>query len=78
MVLEGVNGLLCSIAAMHVQGNKLEGGIPLEGDGFFLRQAGFVIQDLEINGETSGCQASHDCVVGSNAMALALGHEGLL
>ena len=78
MVLEGVNGLLCSIAAMHVQGNKLEGGIPLEGDGLFVRQAGFVIQDLEINGETSGCQTSHDCIAGGNAMPIALGLEGLL
>ena len=78
MVLEGANGTLCPIAAMHVWGNKLEGGIPLEGDGLFVRQAGFVIQDLEINGETSGCQASHDCVVGGNAMSIALGLEGLL
>ncbi len=78
MVLEGVNGTLCLIAAMHVRGNKLEGGIPLECDGLFVRQADFVIQDVEINGETSGCQAGHDCVVGGNAMTIALGLEGLL
>ena len=42
VVLEGVNGSLCPIAAMHVRGNKLEGGIPLEGDGFFVRQVGFI------------------------------------
>ena len=63
VVLEGVNGALCPIAVMHVMGNELEGGIPLEGDGFFVSRAGFLIQDLEINGETLGCQASHDCVV---------------
>ena len=78
MVLEGANGTLCPIAAIHVQRNKLEGGIPLEGDGLFVRQAGFVIQDLEINRETSGCQASHDCIVGGNVMTIALGLEGLL
>ena len=49
MVLEGVNGTLCPIAVMHARGSKLEGGIPLEGDGLFVHQAGFVIQDLEIN-----------------------------
>ena len=56
----------------------LEFGVPLEGDGFFVCRAGFVIQDLEINGETTGGQASHDRVVGGNAMAITLGLEGLL
>ncbi len=46
---------LCPIVAMHVSGNKLKGGVPLEGDGFFVGRAGFVIQDLEIDGETLGC-----------------------
>ncbi len=78
VVLEGANSALCLIAAMHVRGDKLEGGIPLEGDGFFVSQAGFVIQDLEINGETSGCQTGHDRVVGGDAMAIALGLEVLL
>ncbi len=77
VVLEGANGLLCPIVAMHVRGNKLEDGLPLEGDSFFV-QAGFVIQDLEINGETPGCQTGHDCIVGSNSMSIALGLEGLL
>jgi hypothetical protein len=78
VVLEGANGPLCPIAAMHVRGNKLDGGLPLEGDSFFVCQAGFVIQDLEINGETPGCQSGHDCVVGGNSMSIALGLEGLL
>ena len=78
VVLEGANGALCSIAVMHVRGDELEGGVPLEGDGFFVCRAGFIVQDLEINGETSGCQASHDRVVDGNAMAIALGLEGLL
>jgi hypothetical protein len=77
-VLEGANGALCLIAAMHVRGNELEGGIPLEGDGLFVSQAGFVVQDLEIKGETSGCQTGHDRVVGGDVMAIALGLEGLL
>jgi hypothetical protein len=78
VVLEGANGALRPITAMHVRGDEREFGVPLEGDGFFVRQAGFVIQDLEINGETSGGQASHDRVVGGNAMAITLGLEGLL
>jgi hypothetical protein len=73
VVLEGANGPFCLIAAMHVRRNKLEGGLPLEDDSFFVGHAGFVIQDLEINGETPGCQAGHDCVVGGNSMSIALG-----
>jgi hypothetical protein len=78
VVLEGANGALCPITAMHIRGDKQEFGVPLEGDGFFVRQASFVIQDLEINGETSCGQAHHDRVVGSNVMAITLGLEGLL
>ncbi len=74
----GANRALCPIAAMHVRGNELEGGFPLEGDGFFVSRAGFVIQDLEINRETSHCQASYHRVVGSNSMSITLGLEGLL
>jgi hypothetical protein len=60
VVLEGANGALRPITMMHVQGDELEFGVLLEGDGFFVRRAGFVIQDLEINGATSGGQAGHD------------------
>ena len=42
VVLEGANGPLCPIAAMHVRQNKLEGGLPLEDDSFFVGRAGFV------------------------------------
>jgi hypothetical protein len=65
VVLEGANGALRTITTMHIRGDELEFGVPLEGDGFFVRHAGFVIQDLEINGETSGGQAGRDRVVGS-------------
>jgi hypothetical protein len=43
MVLEGANGTLCPIAAMHVRGNNLEGGLPFEGDGLLVSRTGFVI-----------------------------------
>ncbi len=78
VVLERANGMLHPIAAMHVWRDELEVGIPLEGDGFFISRAGFVIQDLEINGEPMGCQTSHDCVVGFNAEAVTLGPQSLL
>ncbi len=49
MVLEGANGTLCPIAAMHVWGNELECGFPLESDGLLVSCTGFVIKDLVIN-----------------------------
>ena len=56
----------------------MEGGILLEGDCFFIGGAGFIIQDLQINGEPTGRQTSHDSVVGCNAVVVTLGLEGLL
>ncbi len=78
MVLERANGAFCPIVVMHVWRDELEGGVPLEGDCFLISGAGFVIQDLEIKGEPTGCQTSHDGVVGCNALAVNLGLEGLL
>ncbi len=63
---------------IHVWRDKLEGGIPLKGDGFFISRTGLVIQDLEINREPTGHQASHDSLVGGNAVMATLGLEGLL
>ncbi len=63
---------------MHVWRDKLEGGVPFEGDRFFIGSAGFVIQDLEINRETPGCQTHHNGVICCNAVVVALGFEGLL
>ncbi len=78
VVLEHANGALRLIAVMHVWRNKLEGGVQLEGDSFFISRAGFVIQDLKINGEPTGCQTRHDCVVGCDAVVVTLGLKGLL
>jgi hypothetical protein len=70
--------VLHPIAAMHVWRDKLKGGVSLEGDCFLIGRAGFIIQDLEINGEPTVRQTSHDSVVGYNAVAVALGLESLL
>ncbi len=78
VVLECANGALRPIMVMHVWRYELEGGVPLEGDCFCISRAGFVIQDLEINGEPTGRQTSDDCVVGCDEVAVTLGLEGLL
>ncbi len=63
---------------MHIRRDKLEFGIPLEGDVYFVCHAGLVVKNLEINQETPGCQACHNDIVGCNAVAVAFGLEGLL
>ncbi len=63
---------------MHVWRDQLEGGILLKGGCFFISGACFVIQDLEINKEPTGRQASHDSVAGGDAVAVNLGLESLL
>ncbi len=78
MILEHANSAFCPIAAMHVWRDKLEVGILLEGDCFFIGRSGFVVQDLEINREPMGRQTRHNGVVGCNAVAVALGFESLL
>ncbi len=78
VILECVNGPFHPIAVMHVWRDDLEGGVPLEGDCFFIGGDGFVIQDLEINRESPGHQTSHNGVVHCDAEAIALGFESLL
>ncbi len=78
MILECVNGAFRTIVVMHVWRDKLESGVPFEGDRFFIGGAGFVFRDLEINGEPLGCQTRHNGVIRCDAVAVALGFEGLL
>ncbi len=78
MILERANGMLHPIAVMHVWRDELEGGIPLEGDHFFIGGAGFVIQDLEINREPPDHQTSHNGVVCCDVVAVTLGLESLM
>ena len=78
MILECSYGAFCPIVAMHVWRDKLESDIPFEGDCFFIGGAGFVIQNLEIHREPPVCQMHHNGVIRCNAVAVALGFEGLL
>jgi hypothetical protein len=56
----------------------LEFGVPLQGDGFFVCHTSLVVEDLEVNLKTPGCQACHNGIVGGNVMVVALGLECFL
>ena len=45
-------------------------GFPFLGDGLLVIGAGFVIQDLEVDGEASRFQALHDAVVSWDAVVV--------
>jgi hypothetical protein len=78
VILERANGTFRPIVAMHVWRDDLEGGVPLEGDCFFIGRAGFVFKDLEIIGESPGGKTSHNGVVRCNSVAVAFEFESLL
>ena len=66
MVLECADGALRSIPAVHVGRDELELGFPLEGESFLAHDAGFIVQDLEVDGKATHCQPCHDGIVGRN------------
>jgi hypothetical protein len=43
------NGAFCSVAMMHIRREKLELGMPLQGDSFLVCHPGLIVRDLEIN-----------------------------
>ncbi len=78
MVLESPDYTLSPVATMHVWGHQLKLGLPDDSDGMLVGCTSLVVEDLEINCKTSGCQRGHDGIVGGNAMLVAPGFEGLL
>ena len=63
---------------MHVQWDKLEFCIPLEGYCFLVFPAGLVVENLENHQETPCCQGCHNGIVGCNLMVVTFGLELLL
>ncbi len=65
MGLEGLNGLLGSIARMYIWSNELVPNLPLVHNGGLEFGADFIVEDLEINIVPTVGEAAHDGVVGS-------------
>ncbi len=49
VVHERANSLFCQVLAMHVQWDKLEFFVSLEGDFFLVFHPGFVVKNLEVH-----------------------------
>ncbi len=64
MGLEGLNGLLDSIATMYIQRDEQVLDLPLVQDGGLEFGADLIVEDLEINIVPTVGKAAHDGVVG--------------
>jgi len=51
--LERSDSSLCSVAAMHIRRYQLKLGLPGDGDGVLVGRTGLIVQDLEVNSESS-------------------------
>jgi hypothetical protein len=60
VVLEGLNGLLGSIAMMYVWRDKLVPNLPLVHNGGLEFSADFIVEDLEINVVPTVGEVAHD------------------
>ncbi len=78
VALECADGALRPIPAVHVRGDKLELGFPLDGDGFLVRGTSLIVKNLEVDGKPRCHQSQHDGVVGRNPMPVISGLERLL
>ena len=70
VVFESVDGEFSYVAAMATRQEKLESAVPILNDGATILGDGFIVEDLEINTVDFGLEATHDAIVGSNAMAV--------
>ena len=75
VVFEGVNGMLGSVAVMHVRGYELVRHLPLLLDDAFALHANLITKDLEINLVDTNGRMMHDSIVGSNVILVLLGLE---
>lgn len=78
VVLEGSDGPLCSITAVHFWGHQLKLGMPFERDGLFVGSTRLVVEDLKVHGEAAGEEPCHDGVVGGNAVGVSFSLKRLL
>ncbi len=70
MGLEGLNGLLGSIATMYVRRDELVPNLPLVHNGGLEFSTDFIVEDLEINVVSTVGEAAHDGVVGGQLVCV--------
>ena len=67
---EGEDGSFINVTAVDIWRDKLKGAVPVFDNGTAVFGTGFVIEDLEVNTVAFGLEASHDVVVGGEAVAI--------
>ena len=67
---EGANGSFRNVAAVDIRRDDLEGAVLVFNNGVEVFGTSFVIEDLEVHTVSFGLEASHDGVVGCEAVAI--------
>ncbi len=60
MILECADCTLRSVATIHIGRHQLEFDLPSDGDGVLVVRASFIVEDLQIDCETTCSQTGHD------------------
>ena len=77
MRLEGADGAFVDVTVMDIRGNELELCPSLLLDVELVGRTAFVFKDLEVNTMTALCEAGHDSICGSEAVAVVAVFEWL-
>ena len=75
MGLEGANGSFSGIEMINIRRYELVVCFPHFCDGMFVLSAGFIVQDLKVNGVASGAEVLHDGIIRFNSMFVFAGLE---
>ena len=67
---EGADVTFRDVAAVDIRRDEMEGAVPVFNNGVEVFGTGFVIEDLEVHTVSFGLEASHDGVVGCEAVAI--------
>ena len=77
MCLEGADGSFSDVKMMEIRGNELELCPPVLLNVDLVGCAAFLVKDLEVDAMAALCEAGHDPICGSEAVAVVAGFEWL-
>ena len=77
MCFEGAYHALGNVALVHIRWYLLVFAFPLVSDAVNVGGTGFIIKDMEVDGESACLHALHDGLIRGDPVCIGLGFEGL-